>query len=213
MNETIKMVLKIAITGGAGSGKTSVCNRFIELGIKVLNSDTLARKAVTTGSPAYEKIVNHFGREVLLSNGTLNRQMLRNIIIKDDNARIALEKITHPEITKLMNQKIAQAKKDGDDIVLVEVPLLFELGMENHFDLVIVVSADHKLRVKRLMDRDNISHDEAKDLINVQMSEEEKVKRTEFVIINDNTKEQLIKSVDLLHKKIIKNFHKKIETT
>ncbi len=213
MNETIKMVLKIAITGGAGSGKTSVCNRFIELGIKVLNSDTLARKAVTTGSPAYEKIVNHFGREVLLSNGTLNRQMLRNIIIKDDNARIALEKITHPEITKLMNQKIAQAEKDGDDIVLVEVPLLFELGMENHFDLVIVVSADHKLRVKRLMDRDNISHDEAKDLINVQMSEEEKVKRTEFVIINDNTKEQLIKSVDLLHKKIIKNFHKKIETT
>jgi dephospho-CoA kinase len=213
MNETIKMVLKIAITGGAGSGKTSVCNRFIELGIKVLNSDTLARKAVTTGSPAYEKIVNHFGREVLLSNGTLNRQMLRNIIIKDDNARIALEKITHPEITKLMNQKIAQAEKDGDDIVLVEVPLLFELGMENHFDLVIVVSADHKLRVKRLMDRDDISHDEAKDLINVQMPEEEKVKRTEFVIINDNTKEQLIKSVDLLHKKIIKNFHKKIETT
>ncbi len=213
MNETIKMVLKIAITGGAGSGKTSVCNRFIELGIKVLNSDTLARKAVTTGSPAYEKIVNHFGREVLLSNGTLNRQILRNIIIKDDNARIALEKITHPEITKLMNQKIAQAKKDGDDIVLVEVPLLFELGMENHFDLVIVVSADHKLRVKRLIDRDNISHDEAKNLINVQMPEEEKVKRTEFVIINDNTKEQLIKSVDLLHKKIIKNFHKKIETT
>lgn len=200
MDKTILKVLKVAVTGGAGSGKTTVCNRLKELGVKVISSDALAKEAVAQGSLAHENIVNYFGEKVLLSDGNLNRQVLRRIIINNDVARLALERFIHPEISRLMHLKIAQAEQDGDPVLLVEVPILFELGMAEQFDVVIVVSADHELRVKRLMDRDNVSRDEAEDLINVQMPDAEKVERAEFVLTNDGSKEQLIRSVDLLFK-------------
>ncbi len=208
MDETILKVLKVAVTGGAGSGKTTVCNRLKELGVKVISSDALAKEAVAQGSLAHEKIVNYFGEKVLLSDGNLNRQMLRRIIINDDVARLALERFLHPEISRLMHLRIAQAGQDGDPVLLVEVPLLFELGMAEQFDVVIVVSADHELRVKRLMDRDNVSRDEAEDLINVQMPQAEKVERAEFVLTNDGSKDQLIRSVDLLFNNFFQKYLK-----
>jgi dephospho-CoA kinase len=208
MDERILKVLKVAVTGGAGSGKTTVCNRLKELGVKVISSDALAKEAVAQGSLAHEKIVNYFGKKVLLNDGNLNRQELRSIIITDDVARLALERFIHPEISRLMHLRIAQAKQDGDPVLLVEVPLLFELGMAEQFDVVIVVSADHELRVKRLMDRDNVSRDEAEDLINVQMPQAEKVERAEFVLANDCSKDQLIRSVDLLFNNFFQKYLK-----
>jgi dephospho-CoA kinase len=204
MVETIKKVFKVAVTGGAGSGKSLVCNRLKELGIKIISADTLAREAVAPGSTAHEKILKHFGASVVLSDGTLNRQMLRRIIVNDSDARLSLERFIHPEISKLMQQKMAHAEQHGDRVAAVEVPLLFELGMEEQFDLVVVVSADRKLRVKRLMDRDNVSRDQAEELLNVQMPDQEKVERAGFVLPNDGSKEQLIKSVDRLYEKFLK---------
>ena len=93
-------------------------------------------------------------------------------------------------------------------VVVVEVPLLFELGMEEQFDLVVVVSAARKLRVKRLMERDNVSRDQAEELLNVQMPDQEKVERAGFVLSNDGSKEQLIRSVDRLYEKFLKNAQK-----
>lgn len=208
MDERILKVLKVAVTGGAGSGKTTVCNRLKELGVKVISSDALAKEAVAQGSLAHEKIVNYFGKKVLLNDGNLNRQELRSIVITDDVARLALERFIHPEISRLMHLRIAQAEQDGDPVLLVEVPLLFELGMAEQFDVVIVVSADHELRVKRLMDRDNVSRDEAEDLINVQMPQAEKVERAEFVLANDCSKDQLIRSVDLLFNNFFQKYLK-----
>ena len=208
MDERILKVLKVAVTGGAGSGKTTVCNRLKELGVKVISSDALAKEAVAQGSLAHEKIVNYFGKKVLLSDGNLNRQELRSIIINDDVARLALERFIHPEISRLMHLRIVQAEQDGDPVLLVEVPLLFELGMAEQFDVVIVVSADHELRVKRLMDRDNVSRDEAENLINVQMPQAEKVERAEFVLANDCSKDLLIRSVDLLFNNFFQKYLK-----
>lgn len=208
MDKRILKVLKVAVTGGAGSGKTTVCNRLKELGVKVISSDALAKEAVAQGSLAHEKIVNYFGKKVLLSDGNLNRQELRSIIINDDVARLALERFIHPEISRLMHLRIAQAEQDGDTVLLVEVPLLFELGMAEQFDVVIVVSADHELRVKRLMDRDKVSRDEAEDLINVQMPQAEKAERAEFVLANDCSKDQLIRSVDLLFNNFFQKYLK-----
>ena len=107
-----------------------------------------------------------------------------------------------------MHQKIAQAEQNGDPVLLIEVPLLFELGMAEQFDVVIVVSADHALRVKRLMERDNVTRDEAEDLINVQMPQAEKVERAEFVLENDSSKDQLIRSVDLLFNNFFQKYLK-----
>ena len=179
------------------------------MGIKVISSDSLAREAVAPGSTAHEKIFNYFGERILLSDGMLNRQMLRRIIINDGAARISLERFIHPEISKLMQQKMAQAELEGDRVVVIEVPLLFELGMEEQFDMVVVVSTDRKLRVKRLVDRDNVSRDEAEKLINVQMPEKKKVERAEFVLSNDGSKEQLIRSVDRLYEKLFRKYTKK----
>jgi dephospho-CoA kinase len=208
MVNTIKKMFKVAVTGGAGSGKSSVCNRLRELGITIISSDTLAREAVAPGATAHEKILNYFGEKVVLSDGKLNRQMLRRIIVNDDTARRSLERFIHPEISKLMQRKMAQAEQNGDRVVAVEVPLLFELGMEKQFDLVIVVSADPELRVKRLMDRDKVSREDAEELLNVQMPDQEKVKRGGFVLSNNGSTEQLISSVDRFYEKFLKNTEK-----
>ena len=208
MVKTIKKVFKIGVTGGAGSGKSSVCNRLKELGIKIISSDALAREAVAPGSTAHKKILNYFGEKVVLSDGKLNRQMLRRIIVNDGAARRSLEQFIHPEISKLMHRKIAQAEQNGDRVVAVEVPLLFELGMEKQFDLVVVVSADPNLRVKRLMDRDKVSREDAEELLNVQMPDREKEKRGGVVVSNNGSTEQLINSVDRLYEKFLKNAEK-----
>ena len=208
MVKTIKKVLKVAVTGGAGSGKSSVCKRLKELGITIISSDALAREAVAPGSMAHEKILNYFGEKVVLSDGKLNRQMLRRIIVNDDTARLTLERFIHPEIKKLMERKMAQAEQNGDRVIAVEVPLLFELGMEKQFDLVVVVSTDPNVQVKRLMDRDNVSREDAEDLLNVQMTDQEKVKRGGVVLPNNGSAKQLINSVDRFYEKFLKNTEK-----
>jgi len=204
MNETKKKVLKVAVTGGAGSGKTSVCNRLRELGVKVISADEMAREAVAPGSTVLKKIVGYFGGKVLLSDGTLNRKILRRIITDDDDARITLERFLHHEITELIRKNVVCAEKEGCRMVVIEVPLLFELDMKERFDWVVVVSADKELRVKRLMERDQTSRDAAENLINVQMSDEDKIGRADYVVRNEDSMEKLVDSVDVLFKMLTK---------
>lgn len=204
MNKTNKKILKVAVTGGAGSGKTSVCNRLKELGVKVISADEMAREAVAPGSEALTKIVRYFGDTVLLSDGTLNRKILRRMIIDDDEARLALERFLHYEIIKLIHRNVVSAEKEGCRMVVIEVPLLFELDMKERFDWVVVVSADKELRVKRLMERDQTSRDAAEDLINVQMPDEDKVGRADYVVRNEDSMETLVDSVDVLFKNLTK---------
>jgi dephospho-CoA kinase len=197
--------LKIAVTGGAGSGKTSVCSRLKELGLNIISSDTLAREAVAPGTEAYKNVVQYFGDKVLYADGNLNRSRLRQIIIKDAAARTALERVIHPEIKKLVQLKMVEAQQDGERFVLVEVPLLFELGLQDRFDMVVLVSAERELRIKRLMQRDQVSRYDAENLLDVQMPDAEKRKGADVVIKNDGTLNQLMKSIDLFYK----NFYKK----
>ncbi len=204
MNKTKKKVLKVAVTGGAGSGKTSVCNRLKELGVKVISADEMARKAVASGSEALTKIIRFFGEKVVLSDGTLNRKVLRRMITDDDDARLTLERFLHHEITKLIQKNVVCAEKEGCRIVVIEVPILFELDMKERFDRVVVVSADKELRVKRLMERDQTSRDAAENLINVQMPDEEKIGRADYVVWNEGSMEKLIESVDVLFKNLAK---------
>ena len=198
MNKTNKKILKVAVTGGAGSGKTSVCNRLKELGVKVISADEMAREAVAPGSTAFKKIVQYFGKTVLLSDGTLNRKILRRMITDDDDARLAMERFIHHEIANLILKNVVCAEKEGCRIVVIEVPLLFELDMKEKFDWVVVVSADKELRVKRLMERDQTSRDEAMNLINVQMTDKEKINRADYVVRNEGSMEKLLESVDIL---------------
>jgi dephospho-CoA kinase len=198
MNKTNKKILKVAVTGGAGSGKTSVCNRLKELGVKVISADEMAREAVAPGSTAFKKIVHYFGNTILLSDGTLNRKKLRKMITDDSDVRLAMERFIHHEIAKLILKNVVFAEKEGSRMVVIEVPLLFELDMKEKFDWVVVVSADKELRVKRLMERDQTSRDEAMHLIDVQMPEKEKINRADYVVRNEGPMEKLVESVDIL---------------
>jgi len=204
MNETNKKIFKVAVTGGAGSGKTSVCNRLKELGVMVISADEMAREAVAPGSEALTKIIRYFGGTVLLADGTLNRKILRRMITDDDDARLTLERFLHHEINKLIHKKVVCAEKKGCRMVVIEVPLLFELGMKERFDWVVVVSADKELRVKRLMERDQTSRDAAEGLINVQMPDEEKIGKADYVVWNEGSMEKLVASVDVLFKNLTK---------
>ncbi len=204
MNKTDKKILKIAVTGGAGSGKTSVCSRLKELGVKVISADEMAREAVVPGSEALKKIIRFFGEKVVLPDGTLNRKVMRQIITGNNDARVTLERFLHDEITKLVHKNVVGAEKEGCLIVVIEVPLLFELDIKDEYDWVVFVSADKEIRVKRLMERDGTSRDSAQNLINVQIPDEEKVGRADYVVQNEGTMEQLLESVDVLFENLTK---------
>ncbi|MCK4620432.1 MAG: dephospho-CoA kinase [Desulfobacterales bacterium] len=212
MQDYKKKTIKVAVTGNAGSGKTSVCNILKKMGAQVVFSDVIAREVVSPGTPAYKNIINFFGKGVLKENGFLNRKMLRSIIANDDSARKTLEEIVHPEIIKFIQLKMNKAEKDVKRFVFVEIPLLFELCLEYLFDLVITVSADYELRIERLMCRDKVSRYDAESLFSLQMPEEEKIKRAELVIKNNGSIEQLIKSVEVLYSELIRKYEKSIES-
>jgi len=204
-------ILKIAVTGTAGSGKTAVCNRLEELGMEVVSSDVLAREAVSQGTAAYEKIVDYFGKKTVSGNGTLNRQLLRHIIINDDTSRQALEQIVHPEIKNRIDSRIAKSERNGKPAIVVEVPLLFESGMANQFDIIILVVTDNELKIERLIKRDRVSRNDAEALLKSQLPDKKKIEKSDFLIHNDGVLQQMEKDVDRIYKKILEKIKKNSE--
>jgi dephospho-CoA kinase len=198
----VKRTIKIAVTGGAGSGKSTVCKVFKKLDVIVFNADKFARDIVQKDSPAYHKIIEYFGKQLIEKDGRLNRRLLREIITTDHHAKNILERIVHPEIISLMKEKLLDAQKSGRNIA-IEVPLLFELGLENLFDLSVMVYSSKEHKIKRLEKRDSVTRQNALDLIELQMADKEKIKRSDFVIQNDDSKEQLEKDVKKLYEKIL----------
>jgi dephospho-CoA kinase len=198
----VNHAIKIAVTGGAGSGKSTVCKILEKLGLMVFSADQIARDVVQIDTAAYHKIVEYFGEKVIEKDGLLNRSLLRKIITTNHHAKKILEKIVHPEIIILMKQILYKANKSSQNIA-IEVPLLFELGLENLFDLTIMVHSSRENKIKRLENRDNVTKQNALDLIKLQMTDQEKIKRSHFLIQNDDSKEQLEKNVKKLYEKIL----------
>ncbi len=194
----LKIMVKIAVTGGAGSGKTFVCRRLKALGLEVISADDAAKQAVVPGSGALEKIAGIFGKKILLPDGSLNRKMLRQIITEDDAARKNLESVLHHEISNLILKNVVQLEKEGRPMVVIEVPLLFELDLQDRYDRVVVVSASRESRIQRLMARDNISRESAEKLIKLQMPDAKKIERADYVVRNEGPEGHLVRSVDVL---------------
>lgn len=203
-----KRPLAIGVTGGVGSGKSLVCQQLRKLGVPVQSADQLAKQAVEPGTRAYDQIVQHFGRQVLASDGSIDRPKLRRIIIRDDNARKALESFVHPEVFEQMTSFIKQAGKQGAPMAAVEVPLLFETGMQSFFDYVVMVSSKRENRIQRIMERDSTARDEAEALMKTQMPESEKRRLADFVIENNGGTPDLIKEVERVYGQL-NSVHKK----
>jgi dephospho-CoA kinase len=199
-------VLKVAITGGAGSGKSSVCFEFEKLGAHIINLDMISREVVRPHTHCWQHIVDCFGNDILKSDNSIDRRRLRATMINDPDTRKTLEKIIHPEIIYQMQKRIKSLEKTAhEEIVVVEIPLLIECGFQYLFDVVVLVAALPYQQIERLMHRDRISLESAKALLAIQMSTQEKSKYSDFIIDNNGTLEDLSKKVLRIYKKLSKN--------
>ncbi len=207
--EESKRPATLAVTGGVGSGKSVVCDRLKSHGIPVYSADELSREAVEPGTGAFQKIIADFGNDILLSDGKINRPMLRRTITRNPDAKKRLEGYIHPEVIGRMVEKFETARRKGDPVVGVEVPLLFEAGLQNFFDYVIMVSVNRQCRIDRVMARDGVLREEAEALMRIQMPEEEKRKQSDFVIDNNGSLADVNASVDRLYAQLVERIKKK----
>ncbi|HON37351.1 MAG TPA: dephospho-CoA kinase [Deltaproteobacteria bacterium] len=179
------------LTGGIATGKSTVSALFASFGAAVIDADLIAREVVARGSPAWEKIVEHFGTGVLRQDGELDRERLGGIIFSDAAQKDVLNRIVHPEVFREMDRRIRKlGEENRAKVVICDVPLLIETGMHNGFDEVILVYVPEPLQIKRLMDRDGISRDEALRKVRAQMPIEEKRAYATIVIDNSASREE-----------------------
>ncbi|WP_378956375.1 dephospho-CoA kinase [Pelosinus sp. sgz500959] len=175
----------IGLTGGIASGKSTVSAMLRKLGAYIIDADEIARKIVMPNEPAWHDIVAHFGNEILLPDGRINREVLGQKIFKDKAERQCLEKITHPYIENEVQKSIAHAKSIGEQVVVLDVPLLFEVGWGKMVDRIWVVYVEKEVQLSRLMDRNHLTRQQAQERVDAQMSLDEKVKQAD-VVINNN---------------------------
>jgi dephospho-CoA kinase len=203
----VKNILKIGVTGSAGSGKSLVCQGFETLGLVTFDCDLIARHIVEPGQKAYEGVVSCFGPDVVKQDKTLDRARLRIMMVNRPDLRRQLEALLHPLIIAQMVLQMETAVYDREPACAVEVPLLFELGMAIKFDVtVVVVVATREALVARISNRDKVSAESAGKMLALQMSQEEKINQANHVIENNGNPGELFESVEKLYIKIKKEF-------
>jgi dephospho-CoA kinase len=192
----------IGLTGGIASGKSTVADILRRLGAAIVNADVLAREVVEPGQEAWQEIVDTFGVEVLQADQNLDRQKLRKIIFDNPAARKKLEAIIHPKVRALAEKRIQEYATAGYEVVVYEVPLLFEGNIHHWLRPVILVACDPAIQIKRLGQRDQVKEADAQKHIAAQMSLAEKRKLADYTIENDGTLEDLERQVREVLEKI-----------
>lgn len=200
------MSLVIGLTGGIASGKSTVSTMFKEMNIPVVDADVEARLAVMKGEVAYFQIIDTFGKDILLEDGEIDRQKLGLIIFHQEEKRKLLNEIVHPEVRKRMTGQVEEAQQNGEEVIVLDIPLLFESKLTYMVEKTILVYVDYDTQLERLMKRNSLSIDDAKARIQSQMPLNEKMKLADAVINNngsiEETKKQLINVLTQLGIKI-----------
>ena len=194
------MSLVIGLTGGIASGKSTVSNMLKEMSITVIDADVEARLAVMEGEPAYKQIIAEFGDGILLENGEIDRQKLGAIIFHQADKRQRLNEITHPEVRRRMLEQVETAKRNNEEVVVLDIPLLFESKLTAMVEKTLLVYVDSDIQLQRLVERNNLTITDAQARISSQMPLSEKIKLADAVINNngtlEETKQQLFKVLD-----------------
>ena len=191
-------MLKIGLTGGIGSGKSTVAKIFETLGVPVYNADEEAKKMMKSDEELKASLINNFGAETY-KDGLLDRKYLAAIVFNDDHKLELLNSLIHPATIRDASEWI---KKQKSPYVIKEAALIFEAGAADMLDMIIGVSAPHELRIKRVMNRDGVSREEVLKRMSSQLDDEVKMKRCDFVITNDE-KSLIIPQVLSLHSQFI----------
>lgn len=177
-------MLKVGLTGNIAAGKSTVARTWRELGGTVVDADLLARQAVAPGTPALAAIEAQWGPWVLEEGGGLDRAALRQIVFSDPGARARLEGIVHPAVASLRDDLYREAKARGESLVVADIPLLFEVGLADEFDVVVLVDAPEETRLMRLVGDRGMDPDEARRMMAAQMPSALKRARADVVIEN-----------------------------
>lgn len=184
-------MLRVGLTGSIGVGKSFVANTLAELGCHVLDADVAAREVVGTGTPGLAAVVKAFGEEVLLEDGSLNRERLGEIIFADEQKRALLNSILHPYIIARQDELLSEWEaKDPHGIGVVDAALMIESGGYKRFAKLIVVHCSPEEQLKRVMARNKLSREEAEQRIRAQMPQEEKKRFADYLIDSSGTREE-----------------------
>jgi len=186
------------LTGGIATGKSLVADAFAARGARVLSADAIARDLTANGRPLVSEILGAFGEDVRAPDGSLDRAMLARCIFSDETARKRLENLVHPPVLMRIRAEIEafRNRSEGSRVLVVEIPLLYEVGIEDWFDRIVVVAAEESVQVRRLQDRDGLQEAEARRRIAVQWPLAEKADRADFVIWNSGRPEDVEWQVD-----------------
>jgi dephospho-CoA kinase len=192
-------MIQVGLTGNVASGKTAVGRIWAARGVPVLDADVLSREAVAAGSPGLAAVRRDFGEGVVAKDGSLDRAQMREIVFRDPAARARLEGILHPLVAEGRARWIAARRAEGVSLVVCEIPLLFETGIEGEFDAIVFVDAPEPERLRRLVEDRGLEEGEALRIMAAQGDAEVKRGRSDHVLDNDGTFEDLeAKAVALL---------------
>lgn len=195
-------MFRIGLTGNIASGKSTVAQVWRRLGAHVVEADVLAREAVAPGSQGLDRVVEVFGPQVVGPEGELDRDRVREIVFADPDARRRLEAIVHPVVAELRAERERELAEQGARTVVHDIPLLFEVGMQDEFDLLVVVDAPASVREKRIVETRGLSPEQARRMIEAQMPAEAKRAEADIVIDNSGTLAELEASAEVAWRRI-----------
>jgi len=178
---------KIGVTGGIASGKSTISHWLIQHGYPVIDADKISREIVVPGEPALAKIAEHFGETMILPTGELDRRKLGALVFRDSIKRHQLDELLHPIIRCRMNETLDQLEKQGARVVFLDIPLLYENGLESWVDQTLVVAVTEENQLHRLMSRNKLTEHQARARIASQIPLLDKVKRADAVIDNNGS--------------------------
>lgn len=200
-------MIVIGLCGGSGSGKGTVCSFWKELGIPSIDTDKVYHDMTAGPGKCLSELSNAFGNEIIGTDGALNRKALADIVFSSVDSiknRILLQEITHRHILNATREQLQIYSRTGVPAAIVDAPLLFESGFNKECDVIVAVVADRSLRISRIMERDSLSLHEADRRINSQMSDEELIARSDYVINNNGEPKDLIDQIKKVHNRILK---------
>ena len=193
----------IGLTGGIASGKSTISSILRELGAYIVDADIIARSVVQKGEKAYNEIVQHFGSEILMPNGEINRKGLGHIVFSDIEKLKLLNSITHPEIINRVLKKVEEYKCIGAKVVVIDAAILIEMGLYSYCDSIWLVIVDRETQIYRLMERDKFAYMDALNRIHAQYNNEKKAQLADVIIDNNKPIEEVKEKIEELWNNII----------
>ena len=196
-------MLKVGLTGGIGSGKSTASRYFESLGAFVLDADEEAKKLITSNETVQHELISEFGTDIIDCTGRVDKNKLSRVAFQDEDHQQRLNSVVHPYIFNLIDKefnRVFNNKKHG--VFIVDAALIYETGFDAHLDYVIVVTAHLKNRMERALGRETLSREEILKRVDFQWPEEEKVNMADFVVHNDGTEVEFKKNIESLIKKL-----------